>query len=77
MVVMVAVSSLARIWGESLAIRSPPALSFFFFLFFKDGDQLAHTDSTLQARISLQWLSERRLLWRSVPRQVTCELVSG
>ena len=28
---LVAFSSLARIWGEGLAIHSPPALSFFFF----------------------------------------------
>ena len=29
----------------------------FFFFFFQCGDQLAHTNSTLCARISLQWLS--------------------
>ena len=30
------------------------------------GDYLAHTDSTLYARISPQWLSELRRLWPSV-----------
>ena len=31
MVVVVAVSSLVRIWGECVTIHSPPALNFFFF----------------------------------------------
>ena len=42
-----------------------PRLRFFFF--FLSGDKLAHTKSTLQARISPQWLSELRRLWPSVP----------
>ena len=41
------------------------------------GDQLAHTNFTLQARISPQWLSELRRQWPNVPGQVACELVSG
>ena len=36
-----------------------------------------HTNSTLYARTSPQWLSELRRLWPNVPRQVACELVSG
>ena len=36
--------------------------------FFLSGDQLAHTTSTLYARIGPQW--------PSVPRRVVCELVS-
>ena len=35
-----------------------------------------NTNSTLQARISPQWLSELRRLWPSVPWWVSCELVS-
>ena len=42
-VVVVAFSSLARIWAECSTIHSPPVLFFFFF----SGDQLAHTNSIL------------------------------
>ena len=41
---------------------------------FLCGDQLACIYSTLQARISPQWLREQRL-WPSVPWWVACELV--
>ena len=34
-ILMVAFSSLARIWGECSTIHSPPALFFFFFPFFE------------------------------------------
>ena len=43
-----------------------PRLRVFFF-FFLSGDYLAHTNSTLHARISSQWLSELRRPWPSVP----------
>ena len=33
-----------------------------------------HTNSTLYARASQQWLSELRRLWPNVPRQVACKL---
>ena len=56
MVVVVAFSSRARILGECSTIHSPPALLFF------SGDYLAHTNSTVYARISPQWLSELRRL---------------
>ena len=46
---VVAFSSLARILGECSTIHSLPSL--------------AHTNSTLCARISPQWLSELRRLW--------------
>ena len=42
-----------------------------------NGNQLAHTSSTLYARISPRWFSELRRLWPNVPWQVACELVSG
>ena len=69
-VVVVDFSSLARILGECSTIHSQPALflffffsfSFFFpfFFFFFSGDYQPHTNSTLQVRISPQWLSELR-----------------
>ena len=34
-----------------------------------------HTNYTLNARISPQWLSDLRRLWLSVPLRVACELV--
>ena len=40
-------------------------LLFFFFFFFFTGDQLRHTNSVPQARISPPWLSELRWLWQS------------
>ena len=39
------------------------------------GDQLARTNSNLLDRINLQWLSELRRLWTSVPWPAECELV--
>ena len=48
----------------------------FVCLFFLSGDQLAHTNSTLYARISPQWLSELGRLWPAVPLQVAGKLVS-
>ena len=52
--------------------HSLPACAFFFF----SGDKLAHTNSTLYARISLQWLSELRRLWPNVPRHVRFQIGS-
>ena len=70
--VVVAFSSLAGIFEECSTIRSP-ACAFFFL----SGDEPSHTDPTLYARISPQWLSELRRLWPNVPLQAVCELVSG
>ena len=44
--------------------------------FFIVENQLAHTNSTLYARITPQWLTEPRWLWLSVPWQIAHELVS-
>ena len=41
------------------------------------GDYLVHTNSTLYARISPQWLSKLRQLWLNVPWQVVCKLIFG
>ena len=41
-----------------------------------NGDQVLHTNSTLYARISPQWLSKLRQLWLSIPRQVASQLTS-
>ena len=41
-----------------------------------DRDQLVHTNSTVYARMSPQWLSELRWLWPNVLWQFACELVS-
>ena len=74
---MVALPLLSRTWGECSTSHSPPPLLFlsyflsFFFFFGGGGGEveissrtlLAHTTSTLYARISLQWLSEPRRLW--------------
>ena len=57
-VVVVAFSSHARIFGDCSRINFLPAL-FFFFL---SGDYLAQTNFTLSARISPQWLSKLRQL---------------
>ena len=54
-IVMVAHSSHARILKEAWTNHSPPVL-------FLSGDPLVRTSSTLQARISPQWLSELRQL---------------
>ena len=51
----------------------PPALSCFLLCFLTLG-WVTHTNSTLYARISLQWLSELRRLWPNVPWQVVYEL---
>ena len=50
---VVALSSLARIFGACLTVHSLPVL--FFFL---SGDQITHTNSTFYTRIGPQWLSE-------------------
>ena len=63
-----------RIFGEGFGDAFSACA--FLFLFFISGDQLAHTNSTLYARIGPQWFSELRRLWPSVPRRVACELVS-
>ena len=45
-------------------------IAFLFLLilfFFLSGDKLAHTNSTLYARIGPRWLSELRRLWPSAP----------
>ena len=68
---MVALSSLARVFGECSTIHYPPELFFFFFKL-----ELPHIISTLYARIRPQWLIELRQLWRNVPWQVAFELVS-
>ena len=47
-----------------------PHLCVFFVFYAYNGDQLAHINSTLYARISPQWLSELRQLWPSVAWQV-------
>ena len=65
--VVVAFVKLAR----SLGRLFPPFIprlrfSFLSFFFFFRGNQLAHANSTLQDRISPQWLSEPRRLWPSV-----------
>ena len=57
--------------------HSFPASAFFSFLFLLSGNYLAHTNSTLYARISPQWLGELRRLWPNVSWVVVCELVSG
>ena len=64
--VVVVFSSFARTLGEGWTSRSQPAF-FVFFLKVEIGDKLAHTNSTLYARISRQWLSELRRMWPSVP----------
>ena len=74
---VLAFSSLARIWGDCSTIHSstihfPSALFFFFF----NGDWLVHTNFTLWAGISPQWLSELSRQWLSVPWRVACEFVS-
>ena len=54
-----------------------PRQRLFSFLFlFNGGDQLAHTNSALLAKISPQWLSELKRLWPSVPWRTAYELVS-
>ena len=45
-----------RGFGESIRQFIPASAFFFFF----SGDQVAHTNSTLKARISPQWLSDGR-----------------
>ena len=60
-----AFSSLASTSVEGSTIHFPPEIflfcSVFVVLFFcYSGDKLAHTNSTLQARISPQWLSGLR-----------------
>ena len=62
LVVVVAFSLFARIWGECSTIYAPPAL--FFFL---SGDLLARTYSTSQVRISQQRLSDLRRLRSNLP----------
>ena len=72
-VLIVAFSLHARIFFERLD-DSFSACSFFFI--FLSGDELAHTNSTPEARISPQWLNELIRLWPSVPWRTTCELGS-
>ena len=63
----VALSSLAKSFGEGLTIQSPPVFGFVFV--FLSGDQLAHasfTSSFFSVRISPQKLSKLRRLWLSV-----------
>ena len=80
---MVAFSSLARIWVERsspalLVFLFSVVVVFFCFVFFGGGFfflffslkwrlACAHTNSTLCARVSPQWLSELRRLWPNIP----------
>ena len=76
----VAFSLLAMILGECSTNHSLPTLSSSFFFFFKvDTYSLAHTNSTLNARIRIspQWLSGLRWMCPNVFWQAACELVSG
>ena len=47
--------------------NSFPAYVFFLLLFLFSGGSVEHTNSTLYARISPQWLSKLRWLWLSIP----------
>ena len=58
-----------------LMTQSPPALLFVYHSFIFNGDQLVHTNFTLCAMTSPQWLSELGRLWPSVPGRIACELV--
>ena len=60
---------LYNVWPCIPCLRFSLSLSLFF-----SGAQLAHTNSTLYARIGPLWLSRLRWLWPSVPWQVVYEL---
>ena len=68
--VVVACSLLARILEECSTIHS-------LLAHFIRWRQLVHTNSTVYAGITPQWLSGLRRLWPNVSRQDTCKLVSG
>ena len=51
---------LGKIFDESV-----PVCVLLLLLFVLSGGQLAHTNSTSQARIMPQWLSELRQLWQA------------
>ena len=53
---------LGKRFGESF-----PAGRLFSIFFLLSGDYLAHTNSTLYARIGPQWFSELSRLWPNVP----------
>ena len=73
-----AFSRMRGFWIEDFWRISPRLcfflFSFFFFLF--SGEQRSHCCSTAYARISLEWLSELRRLWPSVPWRVGREFVT-
>ena len=53
-------------WGREGVCDEQLSTVLFFSLLFS-GDQLVHTNSTLQASISPQWLSKLSQLWPNVP----------
>ena len=74
---VVAFSSHVRILEEglmNLMKSSMPAHFFFLILFFLN--QLACTNSTFKARISVRWLINELRWLLSVPWRVACELIS-
>ena len=65
LLIVVAFTSLARIFGEG---RSFHVCALFIYLsIFQSADQLVHTGSTFYARISPQWLRPLRRLRPNVP----------
>ena len=60
--------SKAQLW----TLKHSPQVLFFP----QSGDYLMHTNSTLWARISPQWLSKLRWPWWSIPWPVLCKLIS-
>ena len=67
--VVVAFSSLARIWGECWTIHSPPA-------FFSFKVEISSRTLILLFRQGAVHVSELRWLWLSVPWQIACQLIS-
>ena len=64
-----------HLWGLGENVQPFIAYLQFFVVVF-GGDQFAHINSTLYAKIGQQWLSEFRQLWPSVPSRIVHELVS-
>ena len=61
-------------FGENVRLFIP---SLRFILLLLSGNQLAHSNSTLQARISPRWLSQLRRLPPGVPRKVKLLVLSS